>query len=58
MNSPFNKSFISKSPLRSHGKRLKKLDKKIEKANTYDPNTGEKPYGLLADLQRRRGYSS
>ena len=54
MNSPFNKSFISKSPLRSHGKRLKKLDKKIEKANTYDPNTGEKSYDLLADLQRQR----
>ena len=54
MNSPFNKSFISKSPLRSHGNRLKKLDKKIEKANTYDPHTGEKSYDLLADLQRQR----
>lgn len=54
MNSPFNKSFISKSPLRSHERRLKKLDKKIEKANKYDPNTGDKPYDLLADLQRQR----
>jgi len=54
MNSPFNKSFISKSPLRSHERRLKKLDKKIEKANKYDSHTGDKPYDLLADLQRQR----
>ena len=54
MNSPFNKSFISKSPLRSHERRLKKLDKKIEKANKYDSHTGDKPYDLLADIQRQR----
>ena len=54
MASPFQNKFISKSPLRSHERKLKKLDKKIEKANTYDPHTGEKSYDLLADLQRQR----
>ena len=54
MSSPFQNKFISKSPLRSHERKLKKLDKKIGKANKYDPHTGEKPYDLLADLQRQR----
>jgi hypothetical protein len=54
MASPFQNKFISKSPLRSHERRLKKLDKKIEKANKYDSHTGDKPYDLLADLQRQR----
>ena len=54
MNSPFQNSFMSKSPLRSHERKLKKLDKKINKANKYDPHTGDKDYDLLADLQRQR----
>jgi len=53
MNSPFHKRFMSKSPLRSHGRRLKKLDKKIAKADTYDKG-GDKDYDYLADLQRQR----
>jgi hypothetical protein len=53
MNSPFQKRFMSKSPLRSHGRRLKKLDKKIAKADTYDKG-GDKDYDYLADLQRQR----
>jgi len=53
MNSPFQKKFMSKSPLRSHGRRLKKLDKKIAKADTYDKG-GDKDYDYLADLQRQR----
>jgi len=44
---------MSKSPLRSHGRRLKKLDKKIAKADTYDKG-GDKDYDYLADLQRQR----
>ena len=54
MASPFNNNFMSKSPLRSHKRKLKKLDKKISKANKYDPHTGDKDYDLLADLQRQR----
>ena len=54
MSSPFQNKFISKSPLRSHERKLKKLDKKIGKANKYDPHTGDKDYDYLADLQRQR----
>ena len=54
MASPFQNKFMAKSPLRSHERKLKKLDKKIEKANKYDSHTGEKPYDLLADLQRQK----
>jgi len=45
---------MSKSPLRSHERKLKKLDKKIEKANKYDSHTGDKDYDYLADLQRQK----
>jgi len=45
---------MSKSPLRSHKRKLKKLDKKISKANKYDPHTGDKDYDYIADLQRQR----
>jgi len=44
---------MSKSPLRKHGRRLKRLDKKIAKADTYDEG-GDKDYDYLADLQRQR----
>jgi hypothetical protein len=54
MSSPFQNKFISKSPLRSHERKLKKLDKKISKANKYDSHTGDKDYDYLADLQRQR----
>ena len=53
MNSPFHNKFMSKSPLRKHGRRLKRLDKKIAKADTYDKG-GDKDYDYLADLQRQR----
>ena len=53
MSSPFQNKFISKSPLRSHKRRLKKLDKKIAKADSYDAQ-GSKDYDYLADLQRQR----
>jgi len=53
MNSPFNERFISKSPLRKHGKALKKLNIKIAKVNKYDAQ-GDKDYDYLADLQRQK----
>ena len=55
MSSPFQNKFISKSPLRSHERRLKKLDKKIAKADSYDAQ-GSKDYDYLADLQRQRKH--
>ena len=55
MASPFQNKFISKSPLRSHERKLKKLDKKIAKADSYDAQ-GSKDYDYLADLQRQRKY--
>ena len=54
MASPFQNKFMAKSPLRSHEGKLKKLDKKIEKANKYDSHTGDKDYDYLADLQRQK----
>ena len=55
MNSPFQNKFMAKSPLRSHGGKLKKLDKKIAKADSYDAQ-GSKDYDYLADLQRQRKH--
>ena len=45
---------MGKSPLRSHEKALKAKDAEISRAQQYDPNTGEKDYDHLADLQRQR----
>ena len=55
MNSPFQNKFMAKSPLRSHEGKLKKLDKKIAKADSYDAQ-GSKDYDYLADLQRQRKH--
>ena len=53
MASPFQNKFMAKSPLRSHEGKLKKLDKKIAKADSYDAQ-GSKDYDYLADLQRQK----
>tara|TARA_R110000765_G_scaffold411010_1_gene509926 strand:+ start:1190 stop:1876 length:687 start_codon:yes stop_codon:yes gene_type:complete len=51
MNSPFNKSFISKSPLRKH-KGLQRKLKKVE-AGKIGAEQGDIDYDLVADLQRQ-----